>query len=123
MGWASFWALGLVDGWKPLLLYFCYRRSLGLVGFGPSSKFLRLWAWSTVDGKNGPLQFLKHKTPLNNPSLKDREKLQQKSSLDILRGSSIHVYLEDHQGSIIGVLFCNWAVYKLHTIAATQQLL
>jgi hypothetical protein len=55
MGWASFWALGLVDGWKPLLLYFCYRRSLGLMGFRPSSKFLRLWAWSAVDGKNGPL--------------------------------------------------------------------
>ena len=61
--------------------------------------------------------FLKHKAPLKNPSLKDREKLKQKSSLDILRRSSVHVYLEDHQGSIIGVLFCSWVVYKLHTTA------
>jgi hypothetical protein len=59
--------------------------------------------------------FLKYKTPLKNPPLKDIEKLQQKSSLDILWRSSVHVYLEDHQGSIIGVLFCSWVVYKLHT--------
>jgi hypothetical protein len=37
--------------------------------------------------------------------LKDKEKLPQKSPLDILRRSSVHGYLEDHQGSIIGVLF------------------
>jgi hypothetical protein len=56
MGWVSFWALGLIDGWEPFLLYSCYRRSLGLVGFGPLNKFLRLWAWSAVDRKNRPLQ-------------------------------------------------------------------
>ena len=66
--------------------------------------------------------FLKHKTPLENQPLKDREKLQQKSSLDILRRNSVHVYLEDYQGSIIWVFFCSWAVYKLYTIEATQQL-
>ena len=66
--------------------------------------------------------FLKHKTPLENPPLGDREKLPQKSSLDTLRRSSVHEYLEDHKGSIIGVFFCSWAVHKLPTIAATQQL-
>jgi hypothetical protein len=37
--------------------------------------------------------------------LKDREKLPQKSPLDVQQRSSIHGYLEDHQGSIIGVFF------------------
>ena len=60
MGWVSFWALGLIDGWEPFLSYPYYRGSLGLVGFGLLSKFMRPWAWSAVDRKNGPLQGVSH---------------------------------------------------------------
>jgi hypothetical protein len=39
MGWVSFWALGLIDGWGPFLLCPCCRGSLGLMGFGPLANF------------------------------------------------------------------------------------
>jgi hypothetical protein len=39
MGWVSFWALGLIDGWGPFLLCPCCRGSLGLMGFVPLANF------------------------------------------------------------------------------------